>query len=44
MNKLTLAAVLLIACSTAAHANTSGNELFSACRKLAYKIKSGITP
>jgi hypothetical protein len=40
MNKLTLAAALL-ACSTAAHANTSGNELFSACRNFAYKTNSG---
>jgi hypothetical protein len=40
MNKLTLAAALL-ACSTAAHANTSGNELFSACRNFAYKTNGG---
>jgi hypothetical protein len=40
MKKLTLAAAL-IAWATAAHANTSGNELFQACRNFAYKVKTG---
>jgi Rap1a immunity proteins len=34
----TLAAALLV-CSTAAHANTSGNELFKACRNFVYEVK-----
>jgi Rap1a immunity proteins len=39
--KKTAIVLALLACSTAVHANTNGNELFSACRNFAYRAQTG---